>query len=161
MRDGAIGEAPYRVIGRIRMLAYVNVYRRQVSNADLKTTTTHALALQSSRSVLANCDAICHFGAMLFPSQPIRLDAEDKLAALRRLDKSRAWNSLDEQLYCTICKNAIAGRQIEVVGGTNGLRALHLKCSTPGCLSTPADWIMPVKPETVREIDFLFRDNGA
>jgi hypothetical protein len=100
-------------------------------------------------------------GAMLFPSQPIRPDSEDKLAALRRLDKSRAWNSLDEQLYCTICKNAIAGRQIEVVGGTNGLRALHLKCSTPGCLSTPTDWILPGKSDAVREIDFLFRDDGS
>ncbi|PYL27053.1 MAG: hypothetical protein DMF39_12010 [Verrucomicrobia bacterium] len=26
-------------------------------------------------------------------------------------------------------------------GGTNGLRSLHLKCSTAGCLSTPADSI--------------------
>ncbi len=95
------------------------------------------------------------------PSQPIRLAAEDKLAALRRIDKSRPWNCLDDRLYCTICKNEISGRQIEVVGGTNGLRALHLKCSTPGCLSTPADWILPVKVDTVREIDILFRDNGA
>ena len=99
--------------------------------------------------------------SMLSPSQPIQPGAENKLAALRRLDKSRAWNSLDDQLYCTGCKTVISGRQIEVVGGTNGLRALHLKCSTPGCLSTPADWILPVKSETVREIDFLFRDNGA
>ena len=98
---------------------------------------------------------------MLSPSEPIQPGAEDKLATLRRLDKSRAWNTLDDQLYCTSCKSIISGRQIEVVGGTNGLRALHLKCSTPGCLSTPADWIVPVKPETVREIDFLFRDNGA
>jgi hypothetical protein len=98
--------------------------------------------------------------SMLSPSQPIRTGAEDKLAALRRLDESRAWNTLDDQLYCTGCKSIISGRQIEVVGGTNGLRALHLKCSTPGCLSTPADWIMPVKSDTVREIDFLFRDDG-
>src|SRR6266403_171824 len=98
---------------------------------------------------------------MLSPSQPIQPGTEDKLAALRRLDRSRAWNSLDDQLYCTSCKSIISGRQIAVVGGTNGLRALHLKCSTPGCLSAPADWIVPVKPETVREIDFLFRDNGA
>jgi hypothetical protein len=95
------------------------------------------------------------------PSQPIRPGAENKLAALRRLDKSRAWNSLDDQLYCTICKNVISGRQIAVVGGTNGLRALHLKCSTPGCCSTPADWILPVKPDTVPEIDILFRDDGV
>ncbi len=95
------------------------------------------------------------------PSQPIRLAAEDKLAALRRIDKSRPWNCLDDRLYCTICKHEISGRQIEVVGGTNGLRALHLKCSTPGCLSAPVDWLLPVKSETVCEIDILFRDNGA
>jgi hypothetical protein len=100
-------------------------------------------------------------GSMSSASQPIRLNAEDKLAALRRLDKGRAWNSLDDQRYCTICKKVISGRQIEVVGGTNGLRALRLKCSTTGCFSTPADWTSPVKSDTVREIDILFRDNGA
>src|SRR4030095_2505892 len=92
-------------------------------------------------------------GSMFSPSPASRPFAEDKLAALRRLDKGRAWNSLDDQLYCTICKNVISGRQIEVVGGTNGLRALRLKCSTTGCLSTPADWTLPVKSDTVREID--------
>ena len=100
-------------------------------------------------------------GSVILPSLPIQLAAEDKLAALRRLDKSRAWNSLDDQLYCTICKHVISGRQIEVVGGTNGLRALRIKCSTPGCVSTPTDWLLPVKSDTVREIDILFRDNGA
>jgi hypothetical protein len=99
-------------------------------------------------------------GSMLSPSQPIRLDAEDKLSALRRLDKGRAWTSLDHRLYCTFCKHVISGRQIEVVGGTNGLRALRLKCATPGCFSTPADWILPIKSDTVREVDFL-RDDGA
>ena len=99
--------------------------------------------------------------SMLSPWQPIQPGAEDKIATLRRLDKSRAWNTLDDQLYCTGCKTVISGRRIEVVGGTNGLRALHLKCSTPGCLSSPADWILPVKSDTVREIDILFRDNGA
>jgi len=100
-------------------------------------------------------------GSVILPSQPIRLAGEEKLAALRRIDKDRPWNSLDDQFYCTICKTLISGRQIEVVGGTNGLRALHLKCSTPGCLSTPADWILPVKSDTVREIDILFRDDGV
>jgi hypothetical protein len=97
---------------------------------------------------------------VILPSKPIQLAAEDKLAALRRIDNSRPWNCLDDRVYCTICKNVISARQIEIVGGTNGLRALHIKCSTPGCVSTPADWLLPVKSETVREIDFLFRDNG-
>ena len=98
---------------------------------------------------------------MLSPSQPVRRIAEDKLAALRRLDKNRAWNSLHDRLYCTICKSVISGRQIEVVGGANGLRAIRLKCSTLGCFFTPADWTLPVKSDSVREIDILFRDNGV
>ena len=101
-----------------------------------------------------------NFDGMLSPLQPIRPYPEDKLASLRRLDKGRAWNSLDDRLYCTVCKTIITGRQIAVVGGTNGLRALHIKCSTPGCLSTPADWLLPIKLDTVGEIDILFRDNG-
>src|SRR5207248_10694632 len=63
-------------------------------------------------------------------SQPIRPAVEDKLAALRRIDKGRPWSSLDDRLYCTICKRVISCRQIEVVVGANGLRASHLKCST-------------------------------
>ena len=34
MREDAIGEGPYRIVGQSRMLAYGNVYRRQVSSAD-------------------------------------------------------------------------------------------------------------------------------
>ena len=123
----------------------------------IQTTVTH----RAPATALQIATQFATIASMLSPSQPIPSVPEDKLAALRRLDKGRAWNSLDDQLYCTICKSVISGRQIEVVGGTNGLRALHLKCSTPGCFSTPADRILPVKWETVREIDILFRDNGA
>jgi hypothetical protein len=117
------------------------------------TSATHVLALHSSPSVfLLIATQLVTIDIMLPPSHPMRSGAEDKLAALRRLDKSRVWNSLDDQLYCFICKTIISGSQIEVVGGTNGLRALRLKCSTPGCFSTPADWILPVKSNTTREI---------
>src|SRR6267142_5149877 len=68
---------------------------------------------------------------MFSPEQPVPRGEKDKLTTLRRLDRSRAWNSLDDQLYCTIYKNVISGRQIAVVGGTNGLRALHLKSLRP------------------------------
>jgi hypothetical protein len=123
---------------------------------------TYALAVHRVPALfLQIATEFATIGSMFSPEQPIPRGEKDKLATLRRLDRSRAWNSLDDQLYCTICKNIISGRQIAVVGGTNGLRALHLKCSTPGCLSTPADWILPVKSETICEIDFLFRDNGA
>ena len=128
----------------------------------VKTIATHAPRDHRATALfLQIATEFASVGSVISPSQPLQPGAEDKLAALRRLDKGRAWNSLDDQLYCTICKKVISGRQIEVVGGTNGLRALHIKCSTPGCLSTPADWLLPVKSDTVPEIDFLFRDNGA
>src|SRR5438067_11922346 len=96
-------------------------------------------------------------GSVILPSRPIRLAAEDKLAALRRIDKGRPWNSLDARVYCTICKREISGLQLEVVGGPNGLRALHLRCSTPGFLFTPSDCLFPFLSDTVRQIDSLFR----
>src|SRR5213080_656891 len=101
------------------------------------TVATHALALHRVPALfLQIATEFTTIASMLSPSQPIQPGAEDKLASLRRLDKSRAWNTLDDQLYCTSCKSIISGRKIEVVGGTNGLRALHIKCSTPGCFST-------------------------
>ena len=144
--------------GRVRKFLSPRSIERQLE----LTTTIHARALHRVPVLfLQIATEFATIASMLSPSQPIQAGAEDKLAALRRLDKSRAWNSLDDQLYCTSCKSVISGRQIEVVGGTNGLRALHLKCSTPGCCSTPADWILPVKSDTVPEIDMLFRDDGA
>src|SRR5438132_14138846 len=97
-------------------------------------------------------------GSVIRPSRPIRLAAEDKLEALRRIDKGRPWSSLDDQLYCTICKRVISGRQIEVAGDTNGMRALHPRRSATGCPSTPADWICAVKSDTAREIDTVVGD---
>jgi len=87
-------------------------------------------------------------------SQPIRLASEDKLAALRRIDKSRPWNCLDDRLYCTICKHEISGRQIEAVGGTNGRRALHLNAPRP-VVFPPRLTGSRVKSDTVREIEHL------
>ena len=136
--------------------------QKQFNPGEIETVVIHALALPRAPALfLQIMTEFATIGSMRSPSQSIRPGAEDKLTALRRLDKNRAWKSLDDQLYCTICKNVISGRQIEVVGGTNGLRALHLKCSTPGCFSTPADWIVPVNSDNVSEIDFLFRDNGS
>jgi len=134
----------------------------RLTQGEIKSIAAVALAAHRTSAVfLQIATKFATIGSVSPPSQRMRLAAEDKLTTLRRLDQSRAWRSLDDQLYCTICKRVVSGRQIEVVGGTNGLRALHLKCSTPGCLSTPADWIMPVKSDTGGEIDFFFRDNGA
>jgi len=135
--------------------------RKQLDACEIKTVATTLLPFIASALFLQIATKFATIGSMFSPEQSMRPGAEDKLAALRRLDKSRAWNSLDDQLYCPIRKSVISGRRIEVVGGTNGLRALHLKCCTPGCFSTPADRILPVKSDTVREIDIRFRDTGA
>ena len=142
-----------------KLQATVAQEQKQLHAREIRPWATHALH-RAPALLLQVATEFATIGSMSSASQPIRLNAEDKLAALRRLDKGRAWNSLDDRLYCTICKKVIWGRQIEVVGGTNGLRSLRLKCPTPGCFSTPADWILPIKSDTVREIDFL-RDDGA
>ena len=73
-------------------------------------------------------------------SAPLRLNVEDKLEALRKLDTSGRWRSLDDQRYCTRCDHVISGRQIEVAGGTRVRGALRLECPTESCAATRADW---------------------
>lgn len=73
-------------------------------------------------------------------SAPLRLNLEDKLDALRKLDTSGRWRSLDDQRYCTRCDHVISGRQIEVAGGTRAHGPLRLECPTADCTATPADW---------------------
>ena len=73
-------------------------------------------------------------------SAPLRLTPEDKLAALRSLDRTGRWESLDDQRYCTRCERVITGRQIAVAGGTRGHGPLRLECPTDTCTATPQDW---------------------
>ena len=70
------------------------------------------------------------------------LDGE-KLEVLRRLDQFRQWHSLDDKRYCLVCGKLIAGRQIQVAGGTRGNGPLRLSCSTENCNSIPMDWVLP------------------
>ena len=76
-------------------------------------------------------------------SAPLRLAAEDKLDALRKLDPASRWESLDDERYCTRCDHVINGRQIEVVGGTRAHGPLRLQCPTDGCAATTSDWTAP------------------
>jgi len=68
---------------------------------------------------------------------PFQLDPEDKLDALRYLDKFHFWHSLDDECRCHRCGRFLTGRQISVIElqGTRG--KLALKCPTAGCQSTP------------------------
>jgi hypothetical protein len=83
--------------------------------------------------------------AMLHPMPlltPIELSGADKLEILRRLDRYRKWQSLEEKRYCLACGQIIEGRDIEV-GGTRGTGPLRLICPTHSCNSIPMDWVMP------------------
>jgi hypothetical protein len=71
---------------------------------------------------------------------PFELDPEDKLDALRYLDKFHFWYSLNDELRCQGCGRSFTGRQVMVIElqGTRG--KLQLKCPTVACQSTPRDW---------------------
>ena len=71
-----------------------------------------------------------------------RLSDDEKLEVLRRLDQFRQWHSLDDERYCLVCGKIIAGRQIQVAGGTRGNGALRVSCPTQGCNSIPMDWVL-------------------
>ena len=80
-------------------------------------------------------------------SMPIRLGSGDKLLILRRLDRDRNWESLDDKRYCRCCGATFIGRQVDVVGGTRGSGRLRLLCPTQGCASTSKDWVYPARDD--------------
>ena len=76
-------------------------------------------------------------------SEATRLSDGEKLEVLRRLDQFRHWHSLEDKRYCLVCGKLIAGRQIQVAGGTRGNGPLRLSCPTERCNSIPMDWVLP------------------
>ena len=70
------------------------------------------------------------------PPTDIELSPQEKLAALRALDKFRTWYSLEDRRRCLACGQIITGRQIRVVGPA----PFHLLCPTPDCPAIPMDW---------------------
>ncbi|MBV9008928.1 MAG: hypothetical protein JO354_07155 [Verrucomicrobia bacterium] len=66
----------------------------------------------------------------------------DRLLALRRLDRTRTWESLDDLRVCRCCGKKITGRQIEVIAA-QGKSEMRLLCPTDGCSATMSDWIYP------------------
>jgi len=76
-------------------------------------------------------------------SEATRLSDGEKLEVLRRLDQFRHWHSLEDKRYCLVCGKLIAGRQIQVAGGTRGNGPLRLSCPMERCNSIPMDWVLP------------------
>jgi hypothetical protein len=92
---------------------------------------------------------------------PIRLSDDEKLEVLRRLDQFRQWHSLDDKRYCLVCGKLIAGRQIQVAGGTRGNGALRMSCPTQGCNSIPMDWVLPTDEILAKVEEMAAEERGA
>jgi len=76
-------------------------------------------------------------------ASPVRLDPADRLFLLRRLDRFRKWQSLDDRRFCRCCHKLISGRQIEVIDPSPQDDVLRLACPTTNCLSDIEDWVYP------------------
>jgi hypothetical protein len=74
-------------------------------------------------------------------TEPIKVDGNDKLHWLRRLDPVRSWEFLDEQRRCLHCGKTFSGHQVRLVGGTRPFGPLRLLCPTRRCTATSADWV--------------------
>ena len=72
------------------------------------------------------------------------LSGKLKLRLLREFDGGRQWKSLDETRHCAICERIIRGHEIRVLWNRQG--QARLRCPTPGCRSTPAEWVHPGNP---------------
>ena len=68
-----------------------------------------------------------------------RLNSQDRLDILRKVDNYRRWYSLDDKRVCAVCEKIISGRQIEIRGGPQDY-SLH--CPTPGCPSNFSHWFL-------------------
>jgi hypothetical protein len=73
----------------------------------------------------------------------VRLDPADRLILLRRLDRFRKWQSLDDQRFCRCCHKLIIGRQIEVIDASPEDEVFRLACPTINCSSNIEDWVYP------------------
>ena len=82
-------------------------------------------------------------GSLVKLRSPVRLDPADRLILLRRLDRLRIWQSLDDRRFCRCCHKFISGRQIEVIAAIAQDERLRATCPTTDCHSNIEDWVYP------------------
>ena len=91
-------------------------------------------------------------------ASPVRLDPADRLIVLRRLDRFRKWQSLDDRGFCRCFHKLISGRQIEVVEVIDASardEPWRLACPTTDCPSNVEDWVYPdeIGRRVIRVVD--------
>lgn len=67
-----------------------------------------------------------------------------KLRLLRATPGFRPWSSLDERRQCVLCERTFSGREVRLERDSLGL--FQIRCPTPGCMSSPSQWIHPGNP---------------
>ncbi len=77
---------------------------------------------------------------IIFPEER---ELAEKVDLLRRLDRYRSWESLDDRRFCLGCGKIITGERIQVSGGTGAFDPVRVSCPTNGCRSIPMDWTLP------------------
>lgn len=77
------------------------------------------------------------------PSRPAD-DGGLKWRLLQNASGVRPWASLDETRHCVLCEQTFSGRQVGVEWSRAGVP--RLRCPTPDCPGTPAQWIHPGNP---------------
>lgn len=83
------------------------------------------------------------------PAMTKVLLSEDKLALLRKADRTFDWPSLDERRRCALCDREFSGRQVFVRQRRGGGVTLH--CPTEECPGSPEVWVHPGNPLCVEQ----------
>lgn len=86
------------------------------------------------------------FATPILMSKTLLPSAKEKLIILQQNDSWRSWRTLDDQRRCAICDHIFPGRKVIVAADRHGRHTLH--CPTPGCTSTPREWLLPGDPLT-------------
>jgi hypothetical protein len=71
----------------------------------------------------------------------VKLSDAEKLDVLRRLDRFREWDSLEEKRYCLVCGQIITGREINVISAAPGNGPMRIICPTEHCNAKPMEWV--------------------
>ena len=80
---------------------------------------------------------------MVYPVDTKKLDPEEKLRLLQRLDGFRTWRSTHDRRLCLGCGKLISGTEIGLSRSLDGLGLLRLCCPTPDCTAGPMEWLDP------------------
>jgi hypothetical protein len=75
--------------------------------------------------------------------ETVRVDPQEKLKLLQRLDGFRHWGSIHERRLCLGCGKIISGTEIKLSRGMEGLGLLGLRCPTEDCAAGPMEWVDP------------------